>query len=197
MEQTNTYGRYWIWKDQSVGAQQDNYQTVTGTEFITAMEEPGRYFIRLKGETPDETIYIETTLEEWKRWTSERKRAQYQKGLEREVMILPLDAPESGVSGEGVRTIAETLIGDMDISRGCEQEEFYSYMNSLMEKWPVEDRYIAIHRFLAQEPASIQSIATEMGLAYTVARRRTVRVRGRLIRAMKAYDPELLEAWMK
>lgn len=197
MKQNNAYDRYWIWKDPSVGAQQDNYQTVTGTEFINAMGEPGRYFIRLKGETPDETLYMETTLDEWTRWTSERKRVQYRERLERDVTIFPLDEPESGASGEGELTIAETLVGDDNVSNGREQEEFYSYMSTLIEKWPVEDQYIAIRRFLAQEPASIRSIATETGLSFKVTRRRIQLVRAKLIRAMRRYDPELLEAWMK
>lgn len=202
MEHTYAYGRYWIWKDVAKGAQEENYMTVTGTEFYHAMEDPDRYYIRLSGEAPDETILIETSLAAYQQFTSDRKHSYYiDQWKERAgIRVLSSDALISGGPAESDAEYGDLTEGDLndgDLESGCWTEEigFYHFISDWMEDWPAEDQMVAWQHFLAKEPVSLHAIAADLGVSYPMVQKRSVRVRRRLIEAMEAYDPELTAWW--
>lgn len=189
MSQKYAYGRYWIWKNPSVGAKEDNYQTVSGREFFNIMRDPTqeRYCIRLTGETPEETLYMETSKEEYQRWAAERGRAHYVARDWQNAGMLSLDLPMS--TGEEGGTIIGLLQEDDDIWREQEEAQFARFMMGLLSGWSEQDRFIAAARFLAEEPLLIREIAAALGINRGTAYKRIEKVRKRLILAMEKYDP--------
>lgn len=190
------HGVYWIWKDVNKGKAQDNYITVSGTEFFTIMndERQDRHFIWMKGESAEDTIYLETALEDYREWEAERKRAKYktrQQGGYRSCSLDMILRSES----TGENSLEDLLVGDFDLEALEEDREFIEYIEDALSEWDEQERFIAQVRFLAEEPMPITEIAERLEISYKTARSWVGHVRGRLAVMMVMYDPILVERY--
>lgn len=186
------HGIYWIWKDPRLGKAQDNYVTVSGTEFYDIMSDQaqGRYFVRVPGETAEETLYMEASREDHERCEREYRKARYAARCREGHVTCLLDAVLRA-EALGEQTLADVLVSDVDLEAVVEDRQLAAYLVGIMSEWGEGDRYVAANRFLAGEPMPIRDIAENLGVSYKTAREWVQHVRGRLTVAMLMYDPEM------
>lgn len=188
------HGIYWIWKDINKGKDPDNYITVSGTEFYNIMndERKDRHFVRLPGESPADTIYLETTLEDYRKWEAERDRTRYKTRHQSDYQLCSLDMLLRSES-IGDHSFEDLLVDDVDLEALEEDRELIEYLEEAMLEWDEREQFIARARFLSEEPMSIAEIAERLEISYKTAKTWVRHVRGRLSVLMVMYNPELAE----
>lgn len=186
-------GIYWIWKDRSKGGTPDNYITVSGTEFFDIMGDKAqeRYFIWMSGETAADRLYLETSREDYKKWEAEKDHAKYLAKYERQSTIYSLDVAVSGMDEEDGVALGDTVESDWNMDEHEDETMFATFMGEILDDLDPQDRYIAEHRYLADEQMKITEIAKVLGLGYSTVRKRIARIERILIKALEEYNPEL------
>lgn len=109
--------KYYAWKDPACGGVDIEWTELTGAEFYHMLkkeENRGRRFIRLGNDIcpDDDTVIIEATEEEYRKWAKEREARRYLAKYERTAQITSLDAPVSGTDS----TSLYELVGDGQVS---------------------------------------------------------------------------------
>lgn len=187
------HGIYWIWRDVTRGKAPDNYMTVDGTTFYNIMDNKAlrRYYIRLAGEQPSETIYLETTREDHAQWETERERERYRTRCWQGIEQISLETPIRGTGDAGDMTIADQLVDEHSLEEVHEELRFAAFMAELLADWSEEDRFIAEHRFLDREPISYGELADLLQNSLSTTHKKVSRVQQLLLEAMREFDPEL------